>query len=158
MAVVADRSIDCLGLFCPMPVVKTREALQRMDPQTEYVMVLDADAIPFPDAIQSFLPYFYEKRNGNGNGHADPVAERLAYLDPNLKADNTSCYFMRWSETRVKKYTTSESERTALLAKHFAHCQQVIFPGVGHLPYEECPEEFNRALIAFLTNDSSRTH
>jgi hypothetical protein len=57
-----------------------------MDPRTEYVMVLDADAIPFPDAIQSFLPYFYEKRNGNGHKAEDPIAERLAYLDPELKA------------------------------------------------------------------------
>jgi pimeloyl-ACP methyl ester carboxylesterase len=27
----------------------------------------------------------------------------------------------------------------------------VLFKGVGHLPYEEAPEEFNRALIDFLT-------
>jgi pimeloyl-ACP methyl ester carboxylesterase len=26
----------------------------------------------------------------------------------------------------------------------------VIFPGIGHLPYEECPADFNRALLAFL--------
>jgi pimeloyl-ACP methyl ester carboxylesterase len=38
-----------------------------------------------------------------------------------------------------------------LLAQHFADVQTVVFPGVGHLPYEECPEEFNRALIEFLT-------
>lgn len=25
-----DVSVDCLGLFCPMPIVKTREALQAM--------------------------------------------------------------------------------------------------------------------------------
>ena len=31
MPVVADRTIDCLGLFCPMPLVKTREALLHMD-------------------------------------------------------------------------------------------------------------------------------
>jgi pimeloyl-ACP methyl ester carboxylesterase len=37
------------------------------------------------------------------------------------------------------------------LARHFANAQTVVFPGVGHLPYEECPEEFNRALIEFLT-------
>jgi pimeloyl-ACP methyl ester carboxylesterase len=37
------------------------------------------------------------------------------------------------------------------LARHFAKVQTVVFPGVGHLPYEECPEEFNRALIEFLT-------
>jgi TusA-related sulfurtransferase len=26
----ADRSLDCLGLFCPMPIVKTREAIRSM--------------------------------------------------------------------------------------------------------------------------------
>jgi tRNA 2-thiouridine synthesizing protein A len=25
-----DRQIDCVGLFCPMPIVKTREAIQQM--------------------------------------------------------------------------------------------------------------------------------
>jgi tRNA 2-thiouridine synthesizing protein A len=30
MAVVADKKLDCLGLFCPMPIVKTREALRHM--------------------------------------------------------------------------------------------------------------------------------
>ena len=37
------------------------------------------------------------------------------------------------------------------LARHFSNVRTVVFPGVGHLPYEECPEEFNRALIKFLT-------
>jgi pimeloyl-ACP methyl ester carboxylesterase len=36
------------------------------------------------------------------------------------------------------------------LARHFSNVQTVVFPGVGHLPYEECPEEFNRTLIEFL--------
>jgi tRNA 2-thiouridine synthesizing protein A len=26
----ADRTLDCLGLFCPIPIVKTREALRTM--------------------------------------------------------------------------------------------------------------------------------
>ncbi len=39
------------------------------------------------------------------------------------------------------------------LARHFANVQTIVFPGVGHLPYEECREEFNRALIEFLTGD-----
>ena len=26
----ADRILDCLGLFCPMPIVKTREAMKTM--------------------------------------------------------------------------------------------------------------------------------
>ena len=38
------------------------------------------------------------------------------------------------------------------LARHFPNARVVVFPGVGHLPYEECPEEFNRALIEFLTS------
>jgi pimeloyl-ACP methyl ester carboxylesterase len=36
------------------------------------------------------------------------------------------------------------------LARHFPNSRSVVFPGAGHLPYEECPEEFNRALIEFL--------
>jgi pimeloyl-ACP methyl ester carboxylesterase len=36
------------------------------------------------------------------------------------------------------------------LAMHFPNSQLVVFPRVGHLPYEECPDEFNRALIEFL--------
>jgi pimeloyl-ACP methyl ester carboxylesterase len=43
------------------------------------------------------------------------------------------------------------------LARHFAHAQTIIFPGIGHLPYEECALEFNRALIEFLTNEESKS-
>ena len=28
--ILPDESIDCIGLFCPMPIVKTREALTSM--------------------------------------------------------------------------------------------------------------------------------
>ena len=30
MGVVADVKIDCLGLFCPMPILKTREAMKTL--------------------------------------------------------------------------------------------------------------------------------
>jgi tRNA 2-thiouridine synthesizing protein A len=30
MGLVADRKLDCIGLFCPMPILKTREALKAM--------------------------------------------------------------------------------------------------------------------------------
>ena len=36
------------------------------------------------------------------------------------------------------------------LARHFKHVRTVVFPGIGHLPYEECAEDFNRELIRFL--------
>lgn len=37
-----------------------REALKVMDPRTEYVVIFDADSMPFPDSIERFLPYFYQ--------------------------------------------------------------------------------------------------
>jgi pimeloyl-ACP methyl ester carboxylesterase len=37
------------------------------------------------------------------------------------------------------------------LRRNFRNARLVAFDGVGHLPYEEAPEDFNRALIEFLT-------
>ncbi len=36
------------------------------------------------------------------------------------------------------------------LARHLPGAEKVVFQDVGHLPYEECADEFNRALIRFL--------
>jgi TusA-related sulfurtransferase len=41
MPIVADKTIDCLGLFCPMPIVKTREALLHMEPGQVLEMTSD---------------------------------------------------------------------------------------------------------------------
>lgn len=30
MSLAADRTLDCMGLFCPVPILKTREALKAM--------------------------------------------------------------------------------------------------------------------------------
>ena len=30
MSVVADRKLDCVGLFCPVPILKTRDAIKGM--------------------------------------------------------------------------------------------------------------------------------
>jgi pimeloyl-ACP methyl ester carboxylesterase len=38
------------------------------------------------------------------------------------------------------------------LRRNFRDARLVAFKGVGHLPYEEAPEEFNRALIDFLSS------
>jgi pimeloyl-ACP methyl ester carboxylesterase len=37
------------------------------------------------------------------------------------------------------------------LRQQFADCRLVVFDGVGHLPYEEVPQEFNQAVIEFLS-------
>ena len=36
------------------------------------------------------------------------------------------------------------------LSKYFQSAQIAIIEGAGHLPYEECPEEFSRIVTAFL--------
>jgi tRNA 2-thiouridine synthesizing protein A len=30
MGYIPDRNLDCVGLFCPMPILKTRDALKAM--------------------------------------------------------------------------------------------------------------------------------
>ncbi|HWY54772.1 MAG TPA: alpha/beta fold hydrolase [Terriglobales bacterium] len=37
------------------------------------------------------------------------------------------------------------------LKQRFRNCQLMTFDGVGHLPYEEAPEEFNHAVAEFLS-------
>ncbi|MBI4014302.1 MAG: sulfurtransferase TusA family protein [Candidatus Rokubacteria bacterium] len=39
-----DRSLDCVGLFCPMPIVKTREAMKTMTVGQILEMVSDDPA------------------------------------------------------------------------------------------------------------------
>ncbi len=51
-------------------------ALKAMDPRTEYVVVFDADSMPFPDSIDRFLPYFYEPNGKNGESHDAPPRRR----------------------------------------------------------------------------------
>jgi pimeloyl-ACP methyl ester carboxylesterase len=59
---------------------------------------------------------------------------------------------LMWGDKDGAVYASS----AAPLAKYFPNSKLIIFPGVGHLPYEECAEEFNRALIEFLTADDLR--
>ncbi|MGA8539310.1 MAG: alpha/beta fold hydrolase [Terriglobales bacterium] len=43
------------------------------------------------------------------------------------------------------------------LRRNFSNARLVAFDGVGHLPYEEAPEDFNRALADFLIAGPSST-
>lgn len=56
------------------------EALKVMDQRAEYVVVFDADSVPFPDSIDRFLPHFYYEngngKNGYGNGHVTPEGDQ----------------------------------------------------------------------------------
>jgi pimeloyl-ACP methyl ester carboxylesterase len=58
---------------------------------------------------------------------------------------------LMWGSKDFAVYASS----AAPLAKYFPNSRTIIFPGIGHLPYEECPEDFNRALIEFLALDGA---
>jgi pimeloyl-ACP methyl ester carboxylesterase len=55
---------------------------------------------------------------------------------------------LMWGSKDSAVYASS----AAPLAKYFPNSKSIVFPGVGHLPYEECAEEFNRELIEFVTS------
>jgi pimeloyl-ACP methyl ester carboxylesterase len=69
--------------------------------------------------------------------------KELEQLLPTLRAIPT---LLVWGDKDPAVYVSSMEP----LARNFADVQKVVFRGVGHLPYEECPEEFNNALIDFL--------
>ena len=69
--------------------------------------------------------------------------KELEALLPKLSGIPT---LLMWGDRDPAVYRSSMEP----LAQHFSNVQTVVFPGVGHLPYEECAEEFNRELIRFL--------
>ena len=56
-----------------------REALKVMDPRTEYVVIFDADSMPFPDSIERFLPYFYQAGAEGEVTRRDEIAAVQSY-------------------------------------------------------------------------------
>ena len=56
-----------------------REALKVMDPRTEYVVIFDADSMPFPDSIERFLPYFYQTNGEKEVTRREDVAAVQSY-------------------------------------------------------------------------------
>ena len=50
--------------------------------------------------------------------------------------------------------TAVDPASVAVLKKCFHDCRLVMIEGVGHLPYEEAPAEFNRAVSEFLSPKS----
>src|SRR5438094_5518703 len=60
-----------------------REALKVMDPRTEYVVVFDADSMPFPDSIERLLPLFYRVSDGTASRRfADAFGRTYAPSEP----------------------------------------------------------------------------
>lgn len=57
-----------------------------------------------------------------------------------------------WGSADVAVYAHSAEQ----LRRHFKQCELFVYPGVGHLPYEEAPEQFNATLLEFLKRTANR--
>ncbi len=53
-----------------------QEALRITDPRAEYVVVFDADSVPFPDSIERLLPLFYRVSEGASSRRFDAAFGR----------------------------------------------------------------------------------
>jgi pimeloyl-ACP methyl ester carboxylesterase len=75
--------------------------------------------------------------------------EDLRELETILPKLGSISTLLMWGSKDGAVYASSAEP----LAKYFPDSKLIVFPGVGHLPYEECPEEFNQELIEFLTRE-----
>jgi pimeloyl-ACP methyl ester carboxylesterase len=107
----------------------------------------DRTKIP-PDSLKGYeaplaIPGFFEHGLSIVKTWSADLKE-LEQLLPNLRNVPT---LLLWGDKDSAVYAASMEP----LARNFANVKKVVFQGIGHLPYEECPEQFNRALIDFLT-------
>jgi pimeloyl-ACP methyl ester carboxylesterase len=76
--------------------------------------------------------------------------EDLRKLEATLPRLASFPTLLMWGSKDPAVYASS----AARLQKYFPESKLIVFPGAGHLPYEECSEEFNRALIEFLMGEN----
>jgi pimeloyl-ACP methyl ester carboxylesterase len=69
--------------------------------------------------------------------------DELKRLLPSLAGIPT---LLIWGKADPAVYASSAEP----LHQHLPNSKLVLYPGVGHLPYEEVPEEFNRTVLEFL--------
>ena len=127
------------------------------------------------ERMKFLYPYWHARMYGDrGDIPADALAGYLAPLTKPGLFEHALSIMRTWTEDlrELEKVLPSLAEFPTLLiwgskdpavyassaaplAKYFPNSKLVIFPGIGHLPYEECPEAFNSALIEFLTLDGA---
>jgi pimeloyl-ACP methyl ester carboxylesterase len=108
----------------------------------------DGSKIP-PDSLEGYrLP----ARQNRSLHHARRIVTTwtadLADLERSLPKIRDFPTLLLWGTLdRAVSFRSAEP-----LRQNFRQCRLLAFPGVGHLPYEEAPEEFTRALIEFIAN------
>lgn len=110
-------------------------------------MYADRSKIP-PDALEGYLAplakpgLFHRVLSILGSWTAD-----LRELESALPTIGNVKTLLLWGgEDDIVETSSAEP-----LRKYFPNSTLVVLPGVGHLPYEESPPEFNRVLVEFLT-------
>ena len=106
----------------------------------------DGSKIPSDSLAGYRIPVF----QNHGFRHASRILKTwiadLAELEAALpKIRNYPTLLMWGTKDRAVHFQSAEP-----LRQNFRDVRLVAFEGVGHLPYEEAPDEFNRALIEFL--------
>jgi pimeloyl-ACP methyl ester carboxylesterase len=106
----------------------------------------DQAKIP-PDSLEGYrLPAI----KNHGFRHARHIVRNwtadLAEIESVLPKIHDCPTLLMWG-TKDRAVDFQSAER---LRRNFRDARLLAFEGVGHLPYEEAPEEFNRALVDFL--------
>ncbi len=70
----ADETIDCVGLYCPMPIVKTAQAMERMRPGQVLEVIAD------DRGIKSDMPAWAAKTGNEFVGLEEGGGEIKVYV------------------------------------------------------------------------------
>jgi len=79
--------------------------------------------------------------------------EDLALVERSLPAISELPTLLLWGSRDAAVYPSSIHQ----LQRPLKNSALVLMPGVGHLPYEEVPGEFNRVVCDFLLHDTPKT-
>jgi pimeloyl-ACP methyl ester carboxylesterase len=136
---------DLGGVLFRLVIARTRFSY----PYWHRRLYADRDRIP-PEALAGYeaplaKPGLFEHALSIARTWTEDLRELEATL-PKLASIPT---LLIWGEKDPAVYASSAKP----LAKYFPNSKLIIFPNIGHLPYEECPDEFNRVLIDFLTRE-----
>jgi pimeloyl-ACP methyl ester carboxylesterase len=106
----------------------------------------DGSRIP-PDSLDGYRrPVLENHAFEHGRRIVQTWLADLADLERSLPTIRDYPTLLMWgTRDRAVSYRSA-----ARLQGNFTSCRLVTFQGVGHLPYEETPEDFNRELIKFL--------
>lgn len=70
----ADRTLDCVGLYCPMPIVKTAQEMKRMKPGEVLEIIAD------DKGVKSDMPAWASKTGNEFLGVEEEGGEIRVYV------------------------------------------------------------------------------